>query len=121
MEFWKDSGIGADIKKTYRRGLLAVTFFEGKGDSPFGAVNMAGNAMEWTSSWYRAYPGNTYKDRRFGTQFKVLRGGSWRDTAKSLRVTDRQIGGIPNLYRDAIGGIRCVKSPTVLDLGNEGN
>ncbi len=119
LEFWSDAGAGAEIKKVYSRGLLPVSFFEGKGDSPCGAVNMAGNASEWTSSWYRPYPGSKYLDRRFGTQFKVMRGGSWMDTAKGVRTTDRHLGGIPNLYKDAAGGFRCVKSPTILDLQNE--
>jgi formylglycine-generating enzyme required for sulfatase activity len=45
--------------------------------SPFGVHDMAGNAMEWTDSWYEAYPGSRLKRNAFGRSYKVLRGGSW--------------------------------------------
>jgi iron(II)-dependent oxidoreductase len=45
--------------------------------SPYGVYDMAGNAMEWTSSWYDAYPGSTLRRASFGERYKVLKGGSW--------------------------------------------
>ena len=39
---------------------------------------MAGNVMEWTLDWYRAYPGNDYKNSRFGDVFKVIRGNGFQ-------------------------------------------
>ena len=45
--------------------------------SPYGVYDMAGNAMEWTSSWYAAYPGSTVTRTAFGGDYKVLKGGSW--------------------------------------------
>lgn len=46
--------------------------------SPYQVYGMAGNVMEWTLDWYQAYPGNTYKDPRFGEKFKVLRGNAFQ-------------------------------------------
>ena len=42
-----------------------------------GVVDMVGNVWEWTSSWYQAYPGNTYPARHYGYSHRVVRGGSW--------------------------------------------
>ncbi len=120
LEFWENTTVGKEIKAAYPRGLLPVRSFEGPGDSPYGAVNMAGNAPEWTVDWYRAYTGNRYADRRFGSRFKVLRGGAWFSRADSVRATRRQIGGIPNLHNDAAGGFRCVKPPALLDIESDG-
>ncbi len=43
---------------------------------PYGALDMAGNVWEWTSSWYLAYPGSKSDSPLFGKRQKVLRGGS---------------------------------------------
>ncbi len=45
--------------------------------SPYGAFDMAGNVMEWTSSWYKAYTGSALERQEFGETYRVLRGGSW--------------------------------------------
>lgn len=119
-DFWGAANAGLEIKKTRAKGLLPVGSFDGQGESPYGVADMAGNAQEWTSSWYRAYPGNTYRHKLFGTQVKVLRGGSYLDGGPGLRSTRRQIGGLPNLYDDPIGGFRCLKEPTVIDRMDEG-
>jgi formylglycine-generating enzyme required for sulfatase activity len=114
-EFWENPRAGKEIKGKYGTGLLPVNSFEGAGDSPYGVVNMAGNAAEWTASWYRAYKGNSYLNKKFGTQYKVVRGGSFNSTRQRIRVTSREIGGVPNLYRDNLSGFRCVKGPSLLD------
>ena len=97
------------------RGLLPIYFFQGKGDSPFNVVNMSGNASEWTSSWYMPHEGNNKKNRRYGKQYKVIKGGAWFSNMKKIRVSNREIGGIPNLYRDNISGFRCIKDATFID------
>lgn len=52
-----------------------------KGDqSPFGVYDLAGNVMEWTDSWYKAYPGNRFRSSDFGEKFKVVRGDTWGDS-----------------------------------------
>jgi formylglycine-generating enzyme required for sulfatase activity len=48
-----------------------------KGISPYGAYDMIGNVWEWTTDWYKGYPGSTYRHDKFGEQVKVLRGNSW--------------------------------------------
>ena len=95
--------------------LMSISSFEKVGISPYGIVNMSGNAQEWTSSWFKPYEGNQYKDSRFGTQYKVVRGGACFSDVDALRTTHREIGGIPNLSKDNISGFRCVKDPTTLD------
>ncbi len=47
--------------------------------SPYGVFDMAGNVSEWTDSWYRAYPGNTYKSTDYGIFQKVVRGGAFNE------------------------------------------
>ncbi len=49
-----------------------------EGASPSGCLNMAGNAWEWTDSWYDAYPGSSWRCDEFGKKFRVLRGGCWQ-------------------------------------------
>lgn len=115
MAFWDDSKVGEAIKKTYRKGLVPVYLFKEVGDSPYGVVNMCGNAKEWTSSWYKPYRGNSHINKRYGEQVKVVRGGSWYNSIYRMRASSREYGGIPNLYSDNIAGFRCVKDPTILD------
>jgi formylglycine-generating enzyme required for sulfatase activity len=50
----------------------SVTQFEGKGNSPFGVVDMAGNVWEWCLTGY-----DTGSQDKSGTDVRVLRGGSW--------------------------------------------
>ncbi len=57
---------------------MKVGSFE-NGRSPYGLYDMAGNAFEWTASWYKAYPGNTHKDLNEGEIYRVVKGGSWYD------------------------------------------
>jgi len=45
--------------------------------SPYGVYDMAGNAMEWTASWYEPYPGSTLHRPDFGHQYRVMKGGAW--------------------------------------------
>ena len=115
LAFWSDSRVGEAIKKMYKRGLLPVYLFKGVGDSPYGVVNMCGNAKEWTSSWYKPYRGNSHSNKRYGKQVKVVRGGAWYNSSYKIRATSREYGGIPNLYKDNMAGFRCVKDPTILE------
>jgi iron(II)-dependent oxidoreductase len=54
-----------------------------KGASPCGALGMLGDVWEWTASHFGPYPGFTahpyreYSEVFFGSDYRVLRGGSW--------------------------------------------
>ena len=122
-DFWSSGKIGAHIKSRFNitvKGLMPITSFDPEGVSPYGVVNMAGNAKEWTSSWYMPYKGNSSKKgseyKRYGRQFKVVRGGAWYNPGYRVRATSREVGGIPNLYSDNLPGFRCVRDATALDL-----
>jgi len=62
-----------------------------EGASWVGCLNMAGNASEWTESWYQAYPGaEAPKSSEFGEKYKVMRGGHWMfQSPDFLRTTAR--------------------------------
>ncbi|HOO72053.1 MAG TPA: SUMF1/EgtB/PvdO family nonheme iron enzyme [Spirochaetota bacterium] len=116
-ELWSSEETGKSIKIRYTvnsKTLLPVDSFS-DGASPYGVFNMSGNAMEWTSSWYRPYKGNSKINGRYGTQYKVLRGGDYCSNWYKVRVTNREIGGAPNLYQDFVAGFRCVREARVTD------
>ncbi len=55
------------------RDLAAVGSYQGD-VSPYGAMDMLGNAIEWTASNYQGYKGTKAKAKEFGDNFRVLRG-----------------------------------------------
>lgn len=64
------------------------------GESPFGCLDMAGNASEWCSDWYSpsAYSTDGVRDPQGpgnGTQ-RVVRGGSYEDGWDPIRSSARQ-------------------------------
>lgn len=76
--------------------------------SPYGVHDMAGNVMEWTSSWYEPYPGNTLKRTAFGKKFKILRGGTWSESATPFARTTHRFPVLPSIAQPDFG-IRCAK------------
>ena len=76
--------------------------------SPYGVLDMGGNVMEWTSSWYAPYPGNSLKRESFGKKFKILRGGTWTESANPFARTTHRFAVIPTLSQPDFG-IRCAK------------
>lgn len=60
-----------------------------EGTSIYGCFDMAGNALEWTSSWYQSYPGNEDISVEYGQLYKSLRGGAFHHRRSDVRVTRR--------------------------------
>ncbi len=87
-----------------------------KGASPFGALDMAGNVLEWVEDDYDPLAWAHLPDvdpvhRDPWSPRKVVRGGSWDyDAVHSLRVSDRD--AYPSVVRDARLGFRCVYPPS---------
>lgn len=59
------------------------------GTSPFGLYDMAGNAWEWTSSAFKAYPNGTLPADAPKGDVRVIRGGSYESTMKYASTTYR--------------------------------
>jgi len=79
------------------------------GASPYGVLNMAGNVREWVNDWYRSnYYENAPSNNPAGPLdgfAKVLRGGSFLDTDRQIRIFNRF-----GHYPDSPGsdrGFRC--------------
>ena len=88
---WGDIWI-SDACNTSESGIgetTAVSQFEDSNVSPFGVVDLLGNVWEWTKSDYLQLPGSTYESVRFGTSYKVVRGGSWHNDQTLARISCR--------------------------------
>lgn len=111
--FWI-KGVGAAISK--EKGLKGeiLTMPVGSfyaGSSPYGALDMAGNAAEWVQDWYnpnyyRTAPVSDPQGPERGA-IKAMRGGSWLKPAISLRTTDRDWGTMDS--RPSGTGFRCAR------------
>jgi len=78
-----------------------VTQYEGKGDSPFGVVDMAGNVWEWCQTDYD----NKTNNINSNATLRVLRGGSWLNNYAANFRCDVRGWGDPNLRGNG-GGLR---------------
>jgi iron(II)-dependent oxidoreductase len=82
-----------------------------KNVSPSGCYGMIGDVWEWTSSDFRGYPGYQtfpypeYSEVFFGTEYKVLRGGSFATRPGAIRSTFRN-WDYP-IRRQIFSGFRC--------------
>ena len=82
-----------------------------KGASPYGALDMAGNVWEWTSSAYVDYPYDPKDGREDpeSSKLRVLRGGSSANNAYLVRCAVRNSNS-PGYGLD-VYGFRVVVSP----------
>jgi formylglycine-generating enzyme required for sulfatase activity len=83
-----------------------------QGASPYGVLDMAGNAWEWVNDWfdptyYQSSPQRNPKGPETG-EYRVLRGGAW-DTPRTVYFTwIREDFMAPNTAR-RVTGFRCAK------------
>ena len=83
------------------------------GESPWGCRQLLGEVWEWTSSDFAPYPGfeafpyPEYSEVFFGTDYKVLRGGSWATHPSVARPTFRN-WDFP-IRRQLFAGFRCAR------------
>ena len=89
--------------------MMAVAHYP-DGASPCGCLDMSGNAWEWTSDWFAAYPNSRARSVHFGRGYKVVRGGGGEylyATVNTGTCTQRA-RLVPYGSHDFIG-FRCVK------------
>lgn len=83
------------------------------GASAYGVRQLLGDVWEWTSTTFRGYPGFSafpypeYSEAFFGTDHKVLRGGSWATDPTACRTTFRN-WDFP-IRRQIFAGFRCAR------------
>jgi iron(II)-dependent oxidoreductase len=81
------------------------------GASPTGVLDLLGGVWEWTASDFSAYPGfrsfpyREYSEVFFGSEYKVLRGGSWATDPAAVSTTFRN-WDFP-IRRQIFSGFRC--------------
>lgn len=100
------ANVGVDGAKT-----LAAGGSYTKDISLYHVFDMAGNVMEWTSSWYQPYSGNNYQFKKFGKEFKVLRGNGFQKGGhyflEAYRYAFYRTEAKPDEYFENVG-FRCV-------------
>lgn len=81
--------------------------------SDLGLEQMVGDVWEWTSSAFEPYPGfeafpyPEYSEAHFGSEYRVLKGGSWATRRSSIRTTFRN-WDLPE-RRQIFAGFRCAR------------
>jgi formylglycine-generating enzyme required for sulfatase activity len=107
---WQPGAANADTSS--RRHMANVTEFAA-GASPFGALNMVGNAWEWTADDLRSYTGGplpaTLATGEAVVTGKVIRGGYW-DSLQGEDATTTFRRGYPAQGKDYSNtSFRCVQ------------
>jgi formylglycine-generating enzyme required for sulfatase activity len=111
--FWiKGAGAAISKEKGVKGEILTLPVGSfASGASPYGALDMAGNAAEWVQDWYNPnyYRMASVPDPQGPERgaIKAMRGGSWLKPAISLRTTDRDWGTMDS--RPSGTGFRCAR------------
>ena len=77
------------------------------GVSPYGAYDMAGNVGEWCNDSYSLYSSSEDPEDTESLTNKVIRGGSWYQTGKNMRSSNRSSLNPENT--GSLDGFRCAK------------
>ena len=84
---WKDSGADDGYQRT------APVGSHPEGASPYGTLDMAGNAWEWCQDWFDAdyYANSPQRDPQgpSSESSRVVRGGSWYHDERDVRAASR--------------------------------
>jgi len=109
---WGDAppdGTRLNFQNEHGKTLPVGSFDAGK--SAYGVFDLSGNVAEWVHDWhFPEYYLFSPKDNPQGPdkgQYKVIRGGNWRNNANDVRLTYRN-ATVPGLRSQAIG-FRCVR------------
>ena len=76
--------------------------------SPYGIMDLSGNVWEWTTDWYKSYPGAPLQFDYTGSQ-RVARGGAFFYSIDLLRCANRYPLPPDNIAEQ--GGFRCAATP----------
>ena len=116
---WEKAARGTDGRsfpwgETYSAGFIAWDEDDARGqtiarpESPYGCIDIAGSAWEWTADWYKPYAGNETPCEAYGEKYKVMRGGASFNGRAMIRTTHRYY--LPtNTTGGYYTGFRCVK------------
>ena len=119
---WGDHDPGpqhANLGQRHLRPAAAGAYPDGA--SPLGVHQLIGDVWEWTSSDFGGYPGfdafpyPEYSLVFFGSDYKVLRGGSFGSDAVAVRGTFRN-WDYP-IRAQIFAGFRCARDPAPEEVG----
>jgi gamma-glutamyl hercynylcysteine S-oxide synthase len=108
---WGDDGEHANVGQRMLRPAPVGSYPEGA--SAYGARQLLGDVWEWTSTDFHGYPGfrafpyREYSEVFFGSEYKVLKGGSWATHPSACRPTFRN-WDFP-IRRQIFAGFRCAR------------
>ncbi|MGB0386503.1 MAG: SUMF1/EgtB/PvdO family nonheme iron enzyme [Ardenticatenaceae bacterium] len=84
-----------------------------EGESPYGALDMAGNVAEWVADWYDPTYYHTQPNRNptgpNSGSLRTLRGGSWNNIQSHIRTAVRSHSAPSVRLNDF--GFRCARTP----------